>query len=181
MQYSLQRAREGYALRYDSVMINTGTEMKMSTITDPFFPGILPCPQTDSNFAQVFEKPVQNPKNATNPDTQPSKPPKSSIAAQRERTKELRLEDIRPYFNVPIKVASGKMNICETVLKRIRRENGLTRWPYRKIKQADQKIATLEGMLRDGNGEDAESIKNEIAMLQNQLAQYYCLSPRHTL
>jgi len=50
------------------------------------------------------------------------------------------LEQLTPYFHLPIKTASLKLGVCTTVLKRICRDHGISRWPYRQIKSLDKKI-----------------------------------------
>jgi len=50
------------------------------------------------------------------------------------------LEQLTPYFHLPIKAASLKLGVCTTVLKRICRDHGISRWPYRQIKSLDKKI-----------------------------------------
>lgn len=54
---------------------------------------------------------------------------------QREKTKQLQLSDIAPYFELPIAKAAKKLDICATALKGICRKHGVLRWPYRKVSQ----------------------------------------------
>ncbi|GLC77781.1 hypothetical protein PLESTB_000956700 [Pleodorina starrii] len=46
---------------------------------------------------------------------------------------DLTIKDISPFFHMPIKDASRKLDISTTYLKRICRELGESRWPYRKV------------------------------------------------
>lgn len=52
---------------------------------------------------------------------------------QRQRTGRLTLFDLREYLHLPIEEAARRMNVCPTVVKKICRRNGLTRWPHRKV------------------------------------------------
>lgn len=52
---------------------------------------------------------------------------------QRQRTGRLTLSDLREYLHLPIEEAARRMNVCPTVVKKICRRHGLTRWPYRKV------------------------------------------------
>ncbi|KAF0888794.1 hypothetical protein E2562_017793 [Oryza meyeriana var. granulata] len=84
---------------------------------------------------------------------------RSALAMQRERTKKLQLDDIAPYFDLPIAKAASKLDVCATALKAICRKHGVLRWPYRKVRSIDRQIATLR---RSGNG---DATKNEIESL----------------
>ncbi|EAZ20046.1 hypothetical protein OsJ_35645 [Oryza sativa Japonica Group] len=84
---------------------------------------------------------------------------RSALAIQREKTKQLQLSDIAPYFELPIAKAAKKLDICATALKGICRKHGVLRWPYRKVRSIDRQIATLR---RSGNG---DATRNEIETL----------------
>ena len=43
------------------------------------------------------------------------------------------MNDVWEYLHLPISEASKKLNVCNTVLKKICRRSGLSRWPYRKV------------------------------------------------
>ncbi|CAA7402140.1 unnamed protein product [Spirodela intermedia] len=45
----------------------------------------------------------------------------------------LTFDDVAKHFNVPIAEAATALGVCSSVLKRICRENGVVRWPYRKF------------------------------------------------
>uniref|UniRef100_A0A2P2IL53 RWP-RK domain-containing protein n=2 Tax=Rhizophora mucronata TaxID=61149 RepID=A0A2P2IL53_RHIMU len=45
----------------------------------------------------------------------------------------LTLDQISKHFSVPLSDAANNLGVCVSVLKRICRENGLDRWPYRKV------------------------------------------------
>ncbi|CAK7346671.1 unnamed protein product [Dovyalis caffra] len=51
---------------------------------------------------------------------------------QQNQSKSLSLEDISNHFSLPLSDAASNLGVCVSVLKKICRENGLDRWPYRK-------------------------------------------------
>ncbi|KAL9422966.1 hypothetical protein AB3S75_035116 [Citrus x aurantiifolia] len=48
-------------------------------------------------------------------------------------TKSLSFDDISKYFSLPLSDAANHLGVCVSVLKKICRDNGLDRWPYRKF------------------------------------------------
>ena len=58
---------------------------------------------------------------------------KCNLSAQRQRTGRMTVNDVWEYLHLPISEASKKLNVCNTVLKKICRRSGLSRWPYRKV------------------------------------------------
>ncbi|KAG0626739.1 hypothetical protein M758_2G147800 [Ceratodon purpureus] len=45
----------------------------------------------------------------------------------------LTIQDVSKFFSVPIAEAAQKLSVCGSVLQRICKENGIARWPYRKV------------------------------------------------
>ena len=43
------------------------------------------------------------------------------------------IQQLAKYFHLPINVAGSRLGICPTVLKKICRKHGLSRWPHRKV------------------------------------------------
>ncbi|XP_021978773.1 uncharacterized protein LOC110874368 isoform X2 [Helianthus annuus] len=58
---------------------------------------------------------------------------KTTYSIQRERSGKLTIRDLMSYFHLPIEEAAKKIQICPTVVKKICRKHGLSRWPYRKV------------------------------------------------
>ena len=54
------------------------------------------------------------------------------------------IELVRAYFHMPMNVATQKLQIGSTALKKICRKFGITRWPYRRIKAIEKLIQQLE-------------------------------------
>lgn len=52
---------------------------------------------------------------------------------QRERAANMKLDDLRAYFHLTIEEASEQLRFCPTVVKRICRKFGVSRWPARKV------------------------------------------------
>ncbi|KAJ0112940.1 protein NLP4 isoform X2 [Pistacia vera] len=48
-------------------------------------------------------------------------------------TQSLSFDDVANYFSLPLSDAATHLGVCVSVLKKICRENGLDRWPYRKF------------------------------------------------
>merc|ERR1712137_9817 len=67
----------------------------------------------------------------------PSPPPMNAEST-------LTIADLSRYFHLPINDVSRELGVCTTVLKRICRQNGISRWPHRKIKSIDGLIESLE-------------------------------------
>ncbi|XXG81719.1 hypothetical protein AAC387_Pa09g2292 [Persea americana] len=103
----------------------------------------------------------------TNEESSLARLPRSNIAAQRQRTVKLKLNDLINYFHLPIQLASKRLGLCSTVLKKICRRNGLKRWPYRKIKSIDKNIKSLQQSLAATSGQENASVQAEIEKLQH--------------
>eukprot|EP00164_Ancoracysta_twista_P001287 GFYU01001686.1.p1 GENE.GFYU01001686.1~~GFYU01001686.1.p1 ORF type:complete len:498 (+),score=53.26 GFYU01001686.1:327-1820(+) len=73
--------------------------------------------------------------------------------------KPLNPNDIFQYFHLPINEACKKIGICETLLKKFCRRNGIPRWPYRVFKSIDRMIHSLESDLRRGSGWDSKDTR----------------------
>ncbi|CAI7877256.1 unnamed protein product [Closterium sp. NIES-54] len=44
-----------------------------------------------------------------------------------------RLEDVSPFFHLPIEEAARELGVCSSALKRRCRRLGIKRWPFRKV------------------------------------------------
>ncbi|KAJ1632002.1 RWP-RK domain-containing protein, partial [Pavlovales sp. CCMP2436] len=47
--------------------------------------------------------------------------------------KELSFADVSRHFHLPLTQAAELLNVSVTLVKRICRENGVSRWPFRKL------------------------------------------------
>lgn len=88
------------------------------------------------------------------------------VCEQRERAEALTLEEISTLFHLPIAQASIHLQLCTTALKKACRRHGVKRWPYRKVKSADKKIAQLHKVLETQTGADAAMTEVELAKIK---------------
>ncbi|KAJ1618389.1 RWP-RK domain-containing protein, partial [Pavlovales sp. CCMP2436] len=49
------------------------------------------------------------------------------------RNKGLSFADVSQHFHLPITQAAETLTVSVTLVKRVCRENGVSRWPYRKL------------------------------------------------
>ncbi|KAF5735169.1 hypothetical protein HS088_TW15G00669 [Tripterygium wilfordii] len=99
-----------------------------------------------------------------------SRVPKSTLAAQRERAKKMKLKDLKDVFHLPINKASAKVDLCPTVVKKICRREGLTRWPHRKIKSIEKQIENYKPLLASMHAEERVGAEQEILKLEQEVA-----------
>lgn len=62
----------------------------------------------------------------------------------RRSKRECTFDQLKEYFNVPLSEAAQNLGVSETCLKRISREHGVNRWPYRRLSSVLNQIETLE-------------------------------------
>jgi len=80
-------------------------------------------------------------------------------------SKNISFDELAQYFHLPINQVAKELGICATILKKTCRKNGIPRWPHRKIKSLDNRIANLQVNL-DKNPQDRDDIAKEINLLQ---------------
>ncbi|KAK4846187.1 hypothetical protein QYF36_014146 [Acer negundo] len=97
---------------------------------------------------------------------------KSSISQGRS----VSFDEVSNYFSLPLSDAATHLGVCVSVLKRICRENGLDRWPYRKFlsgksiedikkfaaRERNKQLADLSKLARQSG---LQPINNEISKL----------------
>ncbi|XP_057739101.1 uncharacterized protein LOC130956088 isoform X1 [Arachis stenosperma] len=98
-------------------------------------------------------------------------PRRLSLSEQRDRAGKMKLDDFAPYFHFPIEEASRQMNICPTVVKKICRKEGLSRWPYRKIKSTVRQISQLKRTMESKDERSKARIQAEIYRLHLKLRE----------
>ena len=67
------------------------------------------------------------------------------------------IDELSQYLHLPEKAVAKELGICLTSLKKLCRQHGITRWPYRKLKSLDKKLAKAESGA--GGDEDPEAQK----------------------
>eukprot|EP00743_Colponemidia_sp_Colp-15_P009855 GILK01010800.1.p1 GENE.GILK01010800.1~~GILK01010800.1.p1 ORF type:complete len:768 (-),score=133.82 GILK01010800.1:292-2595(-) len=88
--------------------------------------------------------------------------------------KDLGFNELAQYFHLSMSEASKFLGVCVTVLKKVCRDRGIVRWPYRKIRSIDNAIEDLENSLSQDvgvTGSKAERIRQEIIELKLQRLQ----------
>jgi len=67
-------------------------------------------------------------------------------------------EILAKHFHLPLTVVSKKFGLCPTALKKLCRKFGIVRWPFRKLKMLDKKIAALraEAIYASGRGDSGK-------------------------
>lgn len=76
------------------------------------------------------------------------------------------------YFRMPIEEASRILGISSSCIKKYCRRNGISRWPYRKIRSFENKIESLKKCLQKKPNARAR-IENEIAYYEKQRDLYF--------
>jgi len=97
-------------------------------------------------------------------------------------------DELREHFHRPINEVSQELGICATLLKKVCRQNGIKRWPHRKIKSLDTLIENFEEIVR-ANPAEAETIQADITklrkkrefLLQNPNVSYNDVVPKHVV
>lgn len=77
------------------------------------------------------------------------------------------MDELTQYLHLPEKMVAKELGICLTSLKKLCRQHGITRWPYRKLKSLDKKIAKAESGSGTG-GEDAQALKAKADELKRE-------------
>ena len=104
---------------------------------------------------------------------------------------ELSFQEISQYFHLPISQAAKELKVCETLLKKICRVNGIKRWPHRKIRSIDTMINLLEFRLQSEKLSEKEKnrMRNEIVdliekksfFMNSPNTTYQSIIPKNTL
>jgi hypothetical protein len=76
------------------------------------------------------------------------------------------IDELSQYLHLPEKAVAKELGICLTSLKKLCRQHGITRWPYRKLKSLDKKFAKAEGST--GGVEDPETLKARAEELRKE-------------
>ncbi|XP_008784393.2 uncharacterized protein LOC103703346 [Phoenix dactylifera] len=87
----------------------------------------------------------------------------SPVSAPPPPSGKLSFEEISKYFSLPIAEAASNLGVCTSALKRICRENGIIRWPYRKFLAGK----TVEDIRKDAERERTKELA-ELPKIANQ-------------
>ncbi|KAK8693551.1 hypothetical protein V6N13_071129 [Hibiscus sabdariffa] len=152
IQYCIDRSQAGYmmikdplAMFYEALCVGSGWDENLS----------------DDDFVQQLSSnpgEFQMDQATGNTNTDREKPTKPSLAIQRERTRNLTLEEIENYFHLPIEEAAKKLEFSATVVK--------------KIQSMERQISSWETRLSSNDPEERARAEIEIRNLKREIAKF---------
>src|SRR3989338_3807695 len=84
----------------------------------------------------------------------------------RRSKRECTFDQLKEYFNVTLSEAAQNLGVSETCLKRISREHGVNRWPYRRLSSVLNQIDSLESQPQTlQTRAKIEKMKEEVAFI----------------
>jgi RWP-RK domain len=98
--------------------------------------------------------------------------PNINIGSQKSSiSRNIKIDDLRSYFHLPIVEVAKQLGICTTLLKRVCRTNKIKKWPYRQIRSIAKSIQSLEMASMNGLLAEAERDKSheQITFLKRSL------------
>ena len=85
-----------------------------------------------------------------------------SIGSQKSSiSRNIKIDDLRSYFHLPIVEVAKQLGICTTLLKRVCRTNKIKKWPYRQIRSIAKSIQSLEMASMNGLSPESERDKSQ--------------------
>jgi RWP-RK domain len=85
-----------------------------------------------------------------------------SIGSQKSSiSRNIKIDDLRSYFHLPIVEVAKQLGICTTLLKRVCRTNKIKKWPYRQIRSIAKSIQSLEMASMNGLLPESERDKSQ--------------------
>mmetsp|Transcript_28973 Transcript_28973/g.45430 ORF Transcript_28973/g.45430 Transcript_28973/m.45430 type:complete len:108 (-) Transcript_28973:1462-1785(-) len=61
-----------------------------------------------------------------------------ALVAEAASPKHISAQELRDYLHLPAKDVAKELGVCLTSLKKICRQHGILRWPYRRLKMLDR-------------------------------------------
>lgn len=90
------------------------------------------------------------------------------------RKSQTTIQYVAKRFHLPIVVAGQDMGICPTLLKRICRQNGIARWPYRQLRRIAGAVHKLEQLIQEHDDQaptyNVLALELRVAALKDQMA-----------
>ncbi|KAG7396599.1 hypothetical protein PHYBOEH_002019 [Phytophthora boehmeriae] len=115
-------------------------------------------PSSPSATSSTASAPVLTP--SQKPTSRPNMTASSSIT----------LDMLRPHFEEPLAKVAATFGICVTLLKKICRRHGITRWPHRQITGLRKSISSMEHAIDYFDGDRRESYAEQLLKQKNKLA-----------
>lgn len=79
---------------------------------------------------------------------------------------------LQQHFHLPISQVAKELGVCATVLKKICRQQGIPRWPHRKIKSLNKMISNLEEEMEAADtAEEKQQREMELRALKKKKAE----------
>lgn len=65
----------------------------------------------------------------------PPSPPLTTpnVSSLQKKERDTTIELLQQHFHRPLAAVSAELQVCMTLIKRVMRKHGITRWPYRKV------------------------------------------------
>eukprot|EP00960_Hanusia_phi_P031954 749581-Hanusia_phi.AAC.2 len=79
-------------------------------------------------------------------------------------------ENLREFLHLPVKEVAKQFGICLSSLKKVCRQHGIIRWPYRRMQMIDKKIKLLE-LKSPEDSQDRMKALQELKKLQRERDQ----------
>ncbi|RLN80091.1 hypothetical protein BBJ28_00014109 [Nothophytophthora sp. Chile5] len=98
----------------------------------------------------------------------PSRKPASS-RPNMTASSSITLEMLRPHFEEPLAKVAASFGICVTLLKKICRRHGISRWPHRQITGLRKSITSMEHAIGYFEGARRESYAEQLLKQKNKL------------
>lgn len=89
---------------------------------------------------------------------------------QPKRSYRISYEDLEKHFDQPLVEVARKFDVCTTFFKKICRQHGIKRWPFRKLKSLQRKMKASGQMLLVPQPEKAHQVARSSPDLQWMLA-----------
>ncbi|KAF4321379.1 hypothetical protein BBO99_00004945 [Phytophthora kernoviae] len=80
------------------------------------------------------------------------------------------LDMLRPHFEEPLAKVAATFGVCVTLLKKICRRHGISRWPHRQITGLRKSISSMEHAIGYFDGDRRESYAEQLLKQKNKLA-----------
>ncbi|KAG2400410.1 uncharacterized protein HKW66_Vig0097360 [Vigna angularis] len=95
--------------------------------------------------------------------------PKRNMAVQRKRVPKMTMNDLSPFFHLTIRDAADKLEVSDSVVKKISRLGNLKRWPQRKLQSLAKDVRVLRKALDSPYEGTRQRVRQEIQRLQLEM------------